>query len=145
MVSNLSLTIHFLCSENGQISGKVLVYRNPGLHFGDIHILNAKYVEKLEEFVGNAKYGIFFSTKGRRSVGSEIANGDFDGDLYWVSRSPQVGIQFFFSFLDFLFYINGPCRLPTLPDITDVVLHVNMLRVWSKCFITSLVLTFKVS
>ncbi|KAI3775549.1 hypothetical protein L1987_50128 [Smallanthus sonchifolius] len=76
--------------ENGQISGKVLVYRNPGLHFGDIHVLNAKYIEKLEEFVGSAKYGIFFSTKGKRSVGSEIANGDFDGDLYWVSRSPQL-------------------------------------------------------
>ncbi|KAI3802886.1 hypothetical protein L1987_31032 [Smallanthus sonchifolius] len=76
--------------ENGQISGKVLVYRNPGLHFGDIHVLNAKYIEKLEEFVGNAKYGIFFSTKGKRSVGSEIANGDFDGDLYWVCRCPQL-------------------------------------------------------
>ncbi|CAI9285993.1 unnamed protein product [Lactuca saligna] len=76
--------------ENGQISGKVLVYRNPGLHFGDIHILNARYVAELEDFVGNAKYGIFFSTKGKRSVGSEIANGDFDGDLYWVSRSPQL-------------------------------------------------------
>lgn len=73
--------------ENGQLSGKVLVYRNPGLHFGDIHVLNAKYVEELEQFVGNAKYGIFFSTKGRRSVGSEIANGDFDGDLYWVSKN----------------------------------------------------------
>ncbi|KAK1417362.1 hypothetical protein QVD17_26489 [Tagetes erecta] len=76
--------------ENGQISGKVLVYRNPGLHFGDIHILNAKYIENLEEYVGNAKYGIFFSTKGKRSVGTEIANGDFDGDLYWVSRNPQL-------------------------------------------------------
>ncbi|KAK9071253.1 hypothetical protein SSX86_009821 [Deinandra increscens subsp. villosa] len=76
--------------ENGQISGKVLVYRNPGLHFGDVHILNAKYIEKLEEFVGNAKYGIFFSTKGKRSVGSEIANGDFDGDIYWVCRNPQL-------------------------------------------------------
>ncbi|KAI3714711.1 hypothetical protein L6452_21670 [Arctium lappa] len=76
--------------ESGQISGKVLVYRNPGIHFGDIHILNAKYVAEMEDFVGNARYGIFFSTKGRRSVGSEIANGDFDGDLYWVSRNPQL-------------------------------------------------------
>ncbi|GKD90639.1 probable RNA-dependent RNA polymerase 5, partial [Tanacetum coccineum] len=73
--------------ENGQVSGKVLVYRNPGVHFGDIHILNAKYVPAMGEFVGNGKYGIFFSTKGRRSVGSEIANGDFDGDLYWVSHN----------------------------------------------------------
>ncbi|GMP59698.1 hypothetical protein CsSME_00022876 [Camellia sinensis var. sinensis] len=76
--------------ENGQISGQVLVYRNPGLHFGDIHVLKAVYVKALEDFVGNAKYAIFFSTKGRRSVGSEIANGDFDGDMYWVSRNPEL-------------------------------------------------------
>jgi len=47
-------------------------------------------VEALEEIVGNAKYGIFFSTKGERSVASEIANGDFDGDVYWVSRNPEL-------------------------------------------------------
>lgn len=76
--------------ENGQISGQVLVYRNPGLHFGDIHVLKAVYVKALEDFVGNAKYAVFFSTKGRRSVGSEIANGDFDGDVYWVSRNPEL-------------------------------------------------------
>lgn len=77
-------------SDNGQMSGEVLLYRNPGLHFGDIHVLNAVYVKELEDVIGNAKYGIFFSTKGRRSVASEIANGDFDGDMYWVSRNPQV-------------------------------------------------------
>nr|KAJ0194431.1 hypothetical protein LSAT_V11C800427290 [Lactuca sativa] len=76
--------------ENGQISGKVLVYRNPGLHFGDIHVLNARYVKELEDFIGNGKFAIFFSTKGRRSVANEIANGDFDGDMYWVSRNPQL-------------------------------------------------------
>ena len=55
--------------------------------------LEAMYVKSLEEeFVGNAKYGIFFSTKGRRSVGSELANGDFDGDQYWVSQSSKVSI-----------------------------------------------------
>ena len=89
-----------ICSDNGPISGKVLVYRYPGLHFGDIHVLKARYVEKLNEFVGNAKYAIFFSTKGPRSVGSEIANGDFDGDMYWVSRNPKVTFivpSFFFS------------------------------------------------
>lgn len=77
-------------SENGQINGKVLVYRNPGLHFGDIHVLTAKYVEELVPVVGNAKYAIFFSCKGPRSVADEIAGGDFDGDMYWVSRNSQV-------------------------------------------------------
>ncbi|KAE7998673.1 hypothetical protein FH972_003192 [Carpinus fangiana] len=76
--------------DNGQISGKVLVYRNPGLHFGDIHVLKATYVKALESFIGNAKYAIFFSCKGPRSLADEIAGGDFDGDMYWVSRNPEL-------------------------------------------------------
>ncbi|VFQ63046.1 unnamed protein product [Cuscuta campestris] len=76
--------------DYGQIVGEVLVYRNPGLHFGDIHKLNAVHVKEIDEVVGNAKYGIFFSTKGHRSVASEIANGDFDGDVYWVSRNREL-------------------------------------------------------
>ncbi|XP_024185026.1 probable RNA-dependent RNA polymerase 3 [Rosa chinensis] len=77
--------------ENGQLlSGDFLVYRNPGLHFGDIHVLKARYVKELESVVGKAKYGIFFSSKGPRSVADEMAGGDFDGDLYWISRNPQL-------------------------------------------------------
>ncbi|CAF1945727.1 unnamed protein product [Brassica napus] len=76
--------------ESGQISGNVLVYRNPGLHFGDIHVLKATYVEALEEYVGNSKYGVFFPQKGPRSLGDEIAGGDFDGDLYFISRNPEL-------------------------------------------------------
>ncbi|KAI3421727.1 RNA-dependent RNA polymerase [Psidium guajava] len=76
--------------DSGQISGKVLVYRNPGLHFGDIHVFNATYVEALETKVGNSKYAIFFPTSGPRSLTDEIAGGDLDGDVYWVSRNPQA-------------------------------------------------------
>ncbi|KAF8055796.1 hypothetical protein N665_1286s0006 [Sinapis alba] len=76
--------------EAGQISGDVLVYRNPGLHFGDIHVLKATYVKALEEYVGNSKYGVFFPQKGPRSLGDEIAGGDFDGDLYFISRNPEL-------------------------------------------------------
>ncbi|XP_062017278.1 probable RNA-dependent RNA polymerase 3 [Rosa rugosa] len=76
--------------KDGQLSGKVLVYRNPGVHFGDIHVLKATYVKELESVVGNAKYGIFFSCKGPRSVADEMGGGDFDGDLYWISRNPQL-------------------------------------------------------
>ncbi|XP_057863332.1 probable RNA-dependent RNA polymerase 5 isoform X2 [Cryptomeria japonica] len=75
--------------DHGQVSGKVLVYRNPGLHFGDIHVLKAVYVEDIEKVVGDAKYGIFFSTQGPRSLADEIATGDFDGDLYWVSMNAE--------------------------------------------------------
>ncbi|KAL3820984.1 hypothetical protein ACJIZ3_006889 [Penstemon smallii] len=80
--------------ENGQISGQVLVYRHPGLHFGDIHVMKAVYVKELEEVVGNSKYGIFFSTKGWRSAPYEMATGDFDGDMYWVSRNPELLKEF---------------------------------------------------
>uniref|UniRef100_A0A1J3DWC0 RNA-dependent RNA polymerase n=4 Tax=Noccaea caerulescens TaxID=107243 RepID=A0A1J3DWC0_NOCCA len=76
--------------ESGQISGDVLVYRNPGLHFGDIHVLKATYVKALEEYVGNSKYAVFFSQKGPRSLGDEIAGGDFDGDMYFISRNPKL-------------------------------------------------------
>lgn len=83
-----------ICRENGHVSGDVLVYRQPGLHFGDIHILAATYVKDLDKIVGNSKYGIFFSTKGPRSLADEMAGGDFDGDMYWVSRNPQVMFRF---------------------------------------------------
>ncbi|KAF8393438.1 hypothetical protein HHK36_021682 [Tetracentron sinense] len=76
--------------DNGQITGKVLVYKHPGLHFGDIHVLTATYVKEMENIVGNAKYAIFFPTKGPRSLADEIANSDFDGDMYWVSQNPQI-------------------------------------------------------
>lgn len=88
------LTVSFLfCSENSQIVGDVLVYRNPGLHFGDIHKMDATYVKELESYVGHSKYGIFFPRVGTRSVADEIAGGDFDGDTYWVSNHPQVPIS----------------------------------------------------
>ncbi|KAK2650448.1 hypothetical protein Ddye_017937 [Dipteronia dyeriana] len=77
--------------NDGQVSWeKVLVYRNPGLHFGDIHVLKATYVKGLEDITGNSKYAIFFPTKGPRSLADEIAGSDFDGDMYFVSRNPEL-------------------------------------------------------
>jgi len=38
--------------DKGQYSGKVLVYKHPGLHFGDIHVLTSRYIEGIEEAVG---------------------------------------------------------------------------------------------
>ncbi|MCE0480698.1 hypothetical protein HAX54_037749 [Datura stramonium] len=76
--------------DNGQVSGRVLVYRNPGLHFGDVHVMKVRYVEELVDIVGDAKYGIFFSTKDPRSAATEITNGDFDGDMYWVSINRKL-------------------------------------------------------
>ncbi|KAK8523195.1 hypothetical protein V6N12_047723 [Hibiscus sabdariffa] len=76
--------------DNGQISGKVLVYRSPGVHFGDVHVLTARYVDGLNEYVGHAKYAIFFPCDGPRSLADEMAGGDFDGDMFFVSQNPQL-------------------------------------------------------
>uniref|UniRef100_A0A0E0BYL9 RNA-dependent RNA polymerase n=1 Tax=Oryza meridionalis TaxID=40149 RepID=A0A0E0BYL9_9ORYZ len=77
--------------ENGQLSGDVLVYKHPGLHFGDIHVLKATYIRDLEkEYVGYAKYAILFPISGPRSLADEMANSDFDGDIYWVLKNPKL-------------------------------------------------------
>eukprot|EP01018_Ginkgo_biloba_P002643 Gb_32086 [translate_table: standard] len=76
--------------DHGQVSGKVLVYKNPGLHFGDIHVFKATYIEEIEKIVGTSKFAIFFSTQGPRSAADEIANSDFDGDLYWISMNVKL-------------------------------------------------------
>lgn len=68
------------------------MYRHPGIYFGDIHVLKATYVQELENIVGNAKHAIFFTSKGPHSIADEMGGEDFKGDLYWVSRNPQVGI-----------------------------------------------------
>ncbi|KAJ7973799.1 RNA-dependent RNA polymerase [Quillaja saponaria] len=80
--------------EHGQLNGEVMVYRNPGLHIGDIHVCQATYVSKLESYVGNSKYAIFFPCVGSRSIGDEIAGGDFDGDMYWVCKNSQLLAHF---------------------------------------------------
>ncbi|KAL6627250.1 hypothetical protein ACP70R_030976 [Stipagrostis hirtigluma subsp. patula] len=80
--------------DNGQVSGEVLVYKHPGLHFGDIHRLTATRIDGLEKIVGNSRYAIFFPTCGPRSLADEMANSDFDGDMYWVSWNPQLLEQF---------------------------------------------------
>lgn len=84
------------------MSGKVLVYKHPGLHFGDIHVLTAVYVKGIEEIVGNAKYAIFFPIKGRRSLADEMANSDYDGDLYWVSMNRQVNFLLLIKLINYL-------------------------------------------
>ncbi|CAM0880235.1 unnamed protein product [Alopecurus aequalis] len=80
--------------DKGQYSGKVLVYKHPGLHFGDIHVLTSRYIEDIEEAVGHSRYAILFPTYGPRSLADEMANSDYDGDMYWVSINEQLLQQF---------------------------------------------------
>ncbi|KAL8138278.1 hypothetical protein V2J09_004279 [Rumex salicifolius] len=85
-----SASISILYSETGQFEGEVLVYRTPGVHFGDVHKLKATRVKGLEDIVGTSKYGIFFPINGPRSLADKMAGGDYDGDMYFVSRHPEL-------------------------------------------------------
>nr|XP_034595649.1 probable RNA-dependent RNA polymerase 3 [Setaria viridis]TKW14002.1 hypothetical protein SEVIR_5G138400v2 [Setaria viridis] len=57
---DMHVRLSFKSGDNRQVSGKVLVYKHPGLHFGDIHKLTATHIDGLEEIVGDSKYDIFF-------------------------------------------------------------------------------------
>ncbi|KAM0921101.1 hypothetical protein ACQ4PT_007013 [Festuca glaucescens] len=78
--------------ENGQYSGKVLVYKHPGLHFGDIHVFTSRYVEDIGDAVGHSRYALLFPTTGPRSSADEMANSDHDGDMFWVSINAQINV-----------------------------------------------------
>lgn len=80
--------------ENGPYCGNVLVYKHPGLHFGDIHVLTSRYIKDIQDAVGYSRYAILFPTSGPRSLADEMANSDFDGDMYWVSINEQLLKQF---------------------------------------------------
>lgn len=79
-----------LCRGDGKIVGKVLVYKNPGKHWGDVHAFDAVWDERLNPYVGPGKYTIFFSVQGDRPVVDEIANSDLDGGLFWVCDNSEV-------------------------------------------------------
>ncbi|OQU81143.1 hypothetical protein SORBI_3006G016700 [Sorghum bicolor] len=80
-----------LILDSGQYSGDVLVFKHPGLHFGDIHILTARQIDGLEKnFIGYSKNAILFPTSGQRSLADEMAGSDFDGDEFWVSRNHML-------------------------------------------------------
>lgn len=92
--------------------------------------MKARYVEELVDIVGDAKYGIVFSTKGPRSAASEIANGDFDGDMYWVSINRKVGFQFWFVKSYFLERRESTCicfmtGIGCFPRIYDCLFYKN--------------------
>ncbi|KAH7441374.1 hypothetical protein KP509_03G035200 [Ceratopteris richardii] len=73
---------------------KVLVYKSPGLHVGDVKVFEATWHEDFKDIVGNGKYVIFFSVKGERSVVDEIANSDLDGDQYWCCWNSLIVKEF---------------------------------------------------
>lgn len=83
-----------ICRGDGKVCGKVLVYKNPGKHWGDIHVFEAIWDSRLDPYVGPSKYSIFFSVEGERPIVDEIANSDLDGDLYWVCANTEARNSF---------------------------------------------------
>ncbi|MCO5556264.1 hypothetical protein L7F22_009810 [Adiantum nelumboides] len=75
---------------------KVLVYKSPGLHVGDVKEFEATWHTDFNDIVGQGKYVIFFSVKGPRSVVDEIANSDLDGDQYWCCAYSEI-VRYFKS------------------------------------------------
>ncbi|BBN11259.1 hypothetical protein Mp_5g10380 [Marchantia polymorpha subsp. ruderalis] len=69
---------------------KLLVYRAPGKHPGDIHVFEATCNSVLQKVIGSGKYVIYFSTQGPRPIAEEIGKGDLDGDRYWVCKNTQL-------------------------------------------------------
>ena len=67
---------------------EVLVYKSPGMHPGDLHKVAVRYPEALRQMISGSDpsrtHGVFFSTKGERSLADKIAGSDFDGDEYSV-------------------------------------------------------------
>ncbi|KAJ3702282.1 hypothetical protein LUZ61_005987 [Rhynchospora tenuis] len=86
----LSLNQVCVVSDEGQLSGDVLLYKYPGLHSSDIYKLQAVCLPEWEEIVGDSKYGIFFSTAGPCSLVDKMVNNNSGGDVYWVSQNPEL-------------------------------------------------------
>ncbi|KAJ1559214.1 hypothetical protein HK405_011564 [Cladochytrium tenue] len=63
-----------------ELSGRVLVFRSPCLHPGDVQLATAVRVPAL----AHLKNCVVFSNKGARDLPSQLAGGDLDGDLFSV-------------------------------------------------------------
>ncbi|XP_029201631.2 uncharacterized protein LOC114966061 isoform X2 [Acropora millepora] len=82
LVSNEADTfMEFSKSSRQTLTGPVVVTRNPCLHPGDVRQLTAVSVPQLAHFVDC----IVFPNHGPRPHPSEMAGGDLDGDMYFVS------------------------------------------------------------
>ena len=64
-----------------------------------LYVLHNSDSEK--NFVGYSKNAILFPISGKRSLADEMANSDFDGDEYWVSRNHMVSSFMFFILCKF--------------------------------------------
>ena len=71
---------------NKILDQKVIIYRSPSLHPGDIKILTAVNNPSL----GHMKNVIVFSKKGNRPTFNQLSGGDLDGDRYFISYNDEI-------------------------------------------------------
>lgn len=71
-----------------EVIGTVVVTKNPCLHPGDIRVLEAVFVVKLEE-TGLVDC-IVFPQDGERPHPNECSGGDLDGDLFFISWDEDI-------------------------------------------------------
>lgn len=69
---------------------KVLVTRNPCLHPGDIRVIKPRSDQQAKEAFSHLNNVIVFPSKGKNSLPSEMAGGDLDGDIYFVSWDSRI-------------------------------------------------------
>ena len=117
---------------------KVLVYKSPGLHVGDVKVFEAIWHKEFGEIIGNGKHAIFFSVKGARSVVDEIANSDLDGDQYWCCTNPQVWNSFRVVFFYFSLPMDYLLRSYDLQYIISLrYVHICITFQLVKAFVSS--------
>ena len=83
--------IHLIYStENSNINKilnqKVIIYRSPSLHPGDIKILNAVNNPFLDHMINV----IVFSKQGNRPTFNQLSGGDLDGDRYFILYNDYI-------------------------------------------------------
>eukprot|EP01088_Endostelium_zonatum_P018010 TRINITY_DN559_c0_g1_i5.p1 TRINITY_DN559_c0_g1~~TRINITY_DN559_c0_g1_i5.p1 ORF type:complete len:2419 (+),score=289.01 TRINITY_DN559_c0_g1_i5:154-7410(+) len=72
------------------ITGKVVIFRNPCMHPGDIRIFNAVDIKKKQTELAGRRNCIVFSRDGEESAVKPLAGGDLDGDRYTVIWDPNL-------------------------------------------------------
>jgi len=71
---------------NKILNQKVVIYRSPSLHPGDIKILTAVNNHLLDHMVNV----IVFSKQGSRPTFNQLSGGDLDGDRYFISYNDDI-------------------------------------------------------
>ncbi|KAL0480226.1 RNAi component RdRP [Acrasis kona] len=94
--------VYIKTSKHGVISGQVVIVKNPCTHPGDVRVVNAVTLDRLQccmdddgnelenTFLEEIKDVIVFTQYGARPVPNEASGSDLDGDEYHVFWDPSI-------------------------------------------------------